>query len=73
MTNLAYLGLAVVISLIGCLILWLRHRKPRSMQAHMERFAQELEALAPEPRGRRNGGRRRAPRGIASDKRGRHR
>jgi len=56
-TNLAYLGLAVVISLVGCLILWLRHRKPRSMQAHMQRFARELEALAPDRRWerRRNG------------------
>ena len=49
MTNLVYLGIAVVLSLLGCLILWLRHRKPRSMEAHMQRFARELEALAPDP------------------------
>ena len=62
MSNLAYLGLAVVISLVGCLILWLRHRKPRSMQAHMQRFARELEALAPDPEWNRRGHRRRSQR-----------
>jgi len=30
MKNLLYLGIAVVISLIGCLILWARTRRPRS-------------------------------------------
>ena len=48
MTNLLYLGMAVVISLIGCLFLWLRNRKPRSMDAHIRQFSRELQALAPE-------------------------
>src|SRR5438876_492671 len=39
MSNLVYLGIAVVLSLLGTLLLWLRHRKPRSMEAHMQRFA----------------------------------
>jgi hypothetical protein len=52
LSNLAYLGSAVVISLVGCLLLWLRNRKPQSMEAHMEAFARELRALAPEPDGR---------------------
>jgi hypothetical protein len=59
MTNLVYLGIAVVFSLLGSLILWLRHRKPRSMEAHMQRFARELEALAPDPQWNRRGGRAR--------------
>ena len=58
MTNLVYLGIAVVLSLLGCLILWLRHRKPRSMEAHMQRFARELEALAPDPNWNRRAHRR---------------
>jgi len=58
MTNLVYLGIAVVLSGLGCLILWLRHRKPRSMEAHMQRFARELEALAPDPNWNRRAHRR---------------
>ena len=49
MTNLIYLGIAVVLSMLGSLVLWMRHRKPKSMEAHMQRFARELEALAPDP------------------------
>ena len=52
MSNLAYLGSAVIISLVGCLLLWLRNRKPQSMEAHMEAFARELRALAPEAEAR---------------------
>jgi hypothetical protein len=62
MTNLVYLGIAVVLSMLGSLILWLRHRKPRSMEAHMQRFARELEALAPDPEWNRRGHRRRMQR-----------
>jgi uncharacterized alpha-E superfamily protein len=58
MTNLVYLGIAVILSLLGSLVLWLRHRKPRSMEAHMQRFARELEALAPDPNWNRRGHRR---------------
>ncbi|HEX2273254.1 MAG TPA: hypothetical protein VHG90_05210 [Acidimicrobiales bacterium] len=47
MSNLAYLGIAVVISLIGFLVLWLRHRRPRSMEHSMRAFTRELDALAP--------------------------
>jgi len=61
-TNLVYLGIAVVLSLLGSLILWLRHRKPRSMEAHIQRFARELEALAPDPEWNRRGHRRRPQR-----------
>jgi len=43
-------------------VLWLRHRKPRSMEAHMQRFARELEALAPDPEWNRRGHRRRSQR-----------
>ena len=62
MTNLVYLGIAFLLSLFGSLILWLRHRKPRSMEAHMQRFARELEALAPDPESNRRGHRRRSQR-----------
>jgi hypothetical protein len=61
---LVFLGIAVGLSLIGCLVLWLRSRQPGSMDAHIRDFARELDALAPgspldRARGRgapRNGG-----------------
>ena len=48
MSNLAYLGAVLVLSLVGCLILWVRNREPRSMEARMREFSKELQALAPE-------------------------
>jgi len=58
MSNLAYLGAAFLLSAIGCLILWVRNRKPHSMEAHIQDFARELKAMAPDstpPRRRRSG------------------
>ncbi|MHB8669338.1 MAG: hypothetical protein ACYDAD_02065 [Acidimicrobiales bacterium] len=49
MSNLAFLGLALVLSAVGCGGLWLRHRKPSTMEAQMDAFARELRAMAPEP------------------------
>jgi hypothetical protein len=54
MSNLLYLGIAVVLSVLGVLVLWFRTRRPRSMNAHIAEFARELEALAPEQRRRAN-------------------
>ncbi len=48
MSSLVFLGLAVVLTLCGCLFLWLRSRPPRSMEAHIRDFAAELEALSPD-------------------------
>ncbi len=47
MKNLLYLGIALGISLIGCLVLWMRTRRPRSMEHSMKEFSKELGALAP--------------------------
>jgi hypothetical protein len=47
MSNLAYLGMAAGLSVLGLLTLWLARRRPRSMQAGMEAFSRELQALAP--------------------------
>ena len=49
MNALVFLGIAVVLSAGGCLVLWLRSRQPRSMDAHIRDFARELDALAPGP------------------------
>lgn len=45
--NLAFLGVAVVVSVVGVTVLWLVRRKPRSMEAGIRAFSRELEALAP--------------------------
>lgn len=47
MNALVFLGIAAVLSLIGCGVLWLRSRQPGSMEAHIRDFERELEALAP--------------------------
>ncbi|HTJ76086.1 MAG TPA: hypothetical protein VL337_12065 [Acidimicrobiales bacterium] len=49
MNALVFLGIAAGLSLLGCGVLWLRHRTPQTMDAHIRDFARELEALAPEP------------------------
>jgi len=66
MSALLFLGIAVVLSLAGGLVLWLRSRQPGSMDAHIRDFARELDALAPgsplpRARPRRPGDRRQAP------------
>ncbi|MBA3654189.1 MAG: hypothetical protein H0W70_08340 [Actinobacteria bacterium] len=48
MSNLLYLFLAFVLSGIGWLILWLRHRQPTSVEYGIEEFNRELRALAPD-------------------------
>jgi len=50
-SSLLFLGIALVVSVVGCLILWVRHRQPRSMDTHIRDFARELDALAPNPHG----------------------
>ena len=47
MNALVFLGIAVILSAAGCLVLWLRSCQPRSMDAHIRDFARELDALAP--------------------------
>jgi hypothetical protein len=42
--------MAFVLSGIGWLILWLRHRQPTSVEYGIEEFNRELRALAPEQR-----------------------
>jgi hypothetical protein len=62
-SNLVYLLLALVLSGIGWLILWLRHRQPTSVEYGIEEFNRELRALAPEerqPQSRRDARRDRA-------------
>ena len=48
MSALVFLVAFLVLSLLGALVLWLRDRGPRSMEAHMKAFERELHALSPE-------------------------
>jgi hypothetical protein len=50
MSNLLYLGFAVVLSALGILWIYLRNRKPTSLNAGIEEFQREVRALAPERR-----------------------
>ena len=47
MSSLLYLLVAVGLSVIGSAILWLRHRRPRSLESGIDEFSRELRALAP--------------------------
>lgn len=62
MNALVFLGIAAVLSAGGCLVLWLRNRQPRSIDAHIRDFARELDALAPGPPAPRPGRTDRGPR-----------
>jgi hypothetical protein len=49
MTSIAFLLLAVGISVLGSLVLWLRYRqRPYSVESGVDDFAREMRALAPE-------------------------
>lgn len=50
MSNLLYLGVAIVLSIVGCLVIYLRNRKPTSLNSGIEEFQRELRALTPESR-----------------------
>jgi hypothetical protein len=59
---LTFLAGALVASILLSLLVWLRHRKPTSMEAGIDAFNRELQALAPQRAldDQRVGGRRRA-------------
>jgi hypothetical protein len=47
MSALVYLLVAVSLSVIGSLILWYRHSRPKSLESGIDEFSRELRALAP--------------------------
>jgi hypothetical protein len=48
MNAILFLLIAVVISAVGMLIVWLRNRKPSGWDTGITDFAREMDALAPE-------------------------
>jgi len=47
MNPIAFLMIAVVISLVGSLVLYLRSRTPTSLESGIDNFRREMQALAP--------------------------
>lgn len=48
MNNLLYLLIALGLSAVGMLILWLRHRSPSSPHSSIDQFNDKMRALAPD-------------------------
>ena len=53
MSALVFLGVAVLVSLVGIAIMALRARQPTSLESGIDAFKREMSALSPEddPRG----------------------
>ena len=47
MDPIAFLMIAVVISVVGLLVLYLRSRTPTSLDSGIDNFRREMQALAP--------------------------
>jgi len=45
MSNVGFLLIVVVISVVGSLFLWLRHRKPTTFMSSVDEFQEEMRAL----------------------------
>ena len=48
MNGLVFLGAALLLSIIGSCLLWLRHRKPTSLHHGIDSFSKEMQALSPQ-------------------------
>lgn len=47
MQALLFLALALVVSAVGCGVLWYQHRQPNQYDSGIEAFRREMEALKP--------------------------
>jgi hypothetical protein len=56
---LVFLLLALLVSVVGCAVLWYQHRTPNTLDSGIEAFRREMDALAPQDdeRDRRDEGR----------------
>ena len=50
MSNLLYLGIAIALSIVGIVLIWVRNRRPTSLESGIEDFQRELKALSPNAR-----------------------
>jgi hypothetical protein len=56
MGALIFLGLALLVAVVGCGILWWQHRTPNTVDSGIEAFRREMDALAPPEEQRRSRG-----------------
>lgn len=49
MSNAAFLLIAIAVSIVGSMFLWLRTRKPQTFMSSIDNFQQEMAALARDP------------------------
>ena len=49
MSGLAFLAIVVVLSVIGSVIAWLRHRTPTHVSSSVSEFQREMDALSRPP------------------------
>lgn len=47
MSGLVFLVVALLLSVVGSVALWLRHREPTSVERSVDDFSREMNALAP--------------------------
>lgn len=47
MNAIAFLLIAVSIAVVGCVVLWYKHRTPTTLDSGIRAFQREMEALAP--------------------------
>ncbi|MDP8987672.1 MAG: hypothetical protein M3N11_04915 [Actinomycetota bacterium] len=47
MSGLIFLVVALLLSVVGSVALWLRHREPTSVERSVDDFTREMHALAP--------------------------
>ncbi len=52
MSGIGFLLIALVLSVVGSLAIWLRHRPPTSLDHGIDEFRREMNALAPDQRSR---------------------
>ncbi len=55
MSGLVFLLMALLVSVIGLGVLWVRQRKPTSLDHGITDFQREMRALAPDERSGRDG------------------
>jgi hypothetical protein len=48
---IGFLLIVLVVSAVGCLILWIQHRSPSTLESGIEAFQREMDALAPPDEG----------------------
>lgn len=49
MSGLAFLLIVVVVTVVGSMVVWLRHRKPTHFMSSVDDFQREMDALGRSP------------------------